>query len=89
MLNVAKIEKGVPVAPRQPARAKGPARIVAEKMEVGDSCFCEIKAEAHSLANAINASHGARTSVIRKVNDGYRVWRIQATEKPRRLSKGA
>lgn len=66
-----KPEKGIPI----PHREYGMWREVALKMEVGESVFFPTLAHAPALhAGLKNAGFKA---VTRKVEDGYRVWRIK------------
>jgi hypothetical protein len=67
-----KIEKGVPIP--KVAHATAESVEIARQMEIDDSVFVDTLNAAERIRNALRYYGG--NGCVRKVNDGYRVWRI-------------
>jgi hypothetical protein len=78
-----KIEKGVPLPPNYNQPGKGrPAKYPFRKMEVGDSFFLagdkRVCGSVSSSCHHLTMRHPEFRFTVRKVEGGYRVWRIAA-----------
>ena len=67
-----RIDKNIPIPA---AKSKYPFR----EMEVGDSFLCpkESGKNIYSAAGQANARIKGRRFIVRKTDDGYRVWRVE------------
>ena len=73
-----KIESGIPV-PRHPSGrgAKSALTIALEQMSVGDSFLVPRNLNIRSVRSCVVEKLGSGCYAIRKVSEGYRVWRIK------------
>lgn len=78
-----KIEQNIPI----PNRAFGPGRKMSEegkialKMKPGDSIFCPTETEYYRVTSVLRRRKLAYTQ--RKIEGGYRVWRIDGRTLPK------
>lgn len=73
------IENGIPIpGPKKAMGPRTPGGIAASKLNVGDSIFCDNKAERDTARKCIYRLGGR--SVSRRAEkdgiDGYRIWRV-------------
>lgn len=68
-----KVEEGVPIPRMQSCRQSSFSRI-ANKMKEGDSVLCDSETDASKVRLALYGFGGR--AVVRKVEGGWRVWRV-------------
>lgn len=83
-----KIEKNIPVPENN---RKGPLRLLAERMEIGDSVACDTAAQANAIRTILNELHRGGdphsddmderypppAAITRTVDGVPRVWRVR------------
>lgn len=67
-------EKGIPIPERNGHRA---VKQIFENLEVGDSVFDEGAANSNNLSSGGSKYIGKGNYALRKVDGGYRLWRIK------------
>ena len=79
-LQIGEVERGVPIPPKSPAiREKSPERkeidAALDRLDINESIF--IGGVSQGLLAGACSSFAAKRFVTRRVDDGYRVWRVQ------------
>ena len=68
-----KIEQGVPIPDKHIRRKTN----VGYSMEVGDSVLFDTQGKAVTTYDVLRRTYGAKAGVVRKVEGGFRVWRVK------------